>query len=50
MFFEVWGLIFFESDNFQNAFVHFRFMAFTKVLMKELARILIACIKMLLLM
>ena len=41
MFFEVWGGIFFASDNFQGPFVDFRFMMFTKVLMKELARILI---------
>ena len=41
MFFEVRGIIFFTSDNFQGTFVDFRFMMFTKVLMKELARILI---------
>ena len=29
------------SDNFQGTFFDFRFMMFTKVLMKELARILI---------
>ena len=41
MFFEVLGRIFFASDNVQGTFVDFRFMMFTKVLMKELARILI---------
>ena len=41
MFFEVWGRIFFVSDNVQGNFVGFRFMLFTKVLMKQLARILI---------
>ena len=41
MFFEVRGRIFFVSDNVQGTFVDFRFMLFTKVLMKELARILI---------
>ena len=42
MFFEVGGRIFFfMSDNVQGTFVGFRFMLFTKVLMKELARILI---------
>ena len=41
MFFEVRGRIFFASDNVQGNFVDFRFMMFTKVLMKELARILI---------
>ena len=41
MFFEVQGHIFFISDNVQGTFVGFRFMLFTKVLMKELARILI---------
>ena len=41
MFFEVRGRIFFVSDNVQGTFVGFRFMLFTKVLMKELARILI---------
>ena len=41
MFFEVRGLIFFASDNVQDTFFDFRFMLFTKVLMKELARILI---------
>ena len=41
MFFEVGGRIFFASDNVQGTFVDFRFMVFTKVLMKELARILI---------
>ena len=42
MFFDVRGRIFFfVSDNVQGTFVGFRFMLFTKVLMKELARILI---------
>ena len=41
MFFEVRGRIFLASDNVQGTFVGFRFMLFTKVLMKELARILI---------
>ena len=41
MFFEVRGRIFFASHNVQGTFVDFRFMLFTKVLMKELARILI---------
>ena len=41
MFFEVRGRIFFVSDNVQGTFVGFRFMLFTKVFMKELARILI---------
>ena len=41
MFFEVWGRIFLTSDNVQGTFVDFRFVMFTKVLMKELARILI---------
>ena len=41
MFFEVRGGIFFVSYNVQGTFVGFRFMLFTKVLMKELARILI---------
>ena len=41
MFFEVRGLIFFASDNVQDTFFDFRFMLFTKVLMKELVRILI---------
>ena len=41
MFFEVRGRIFFTSDNFQGTFVDFRFIIFTKVLMKELTRILI---------
>ena len=41
MFFEVRGRIFLASDNVQGTFVDFRFMIFTKVLMKELARILI---------
>ena len=41
MFFEVRGRIFFVSDNVQGIFVGYRFMLFTKVLMKELARILI---------
>ena len=41
MFFEVRGRIFLASDNVQGTFVDFRFMMFTKVLMKELARILI---------
>ena len=35
------GRIFLASDNVQGTFVDFRFMMFTKVLMKELARILI---------
>ena len=39
MFFEVH--FFFVSDNIQGTFVDFRFMLFTKVLMKELARVLI---------
>ena len=41
MFFEMWGRVFFASDNVQGTFVDFRFMMFTKVLMKELAHILI---------
>ena len=41
MFFEVQGRIFFASDNVQGTFVDFRFMMLTKVLMKQLARILI---------
>ena len=41
MYFEVWGRIFLASDNVQGTFVDFRFVMFTKVLMKELARILI---------
>ena len=41
MFFEVRGRIFFSNDSIQVTFVDFRFMLFTKVLMKELARILI---------
>ena len=41
MFFEVRGRIFLASDNVQDTFVDFRFMMFAKVLMKELARILI---------
>ena len=41
MFFEVWCRIFVAGDNFQATFVDFRFMIFTKVLMKELARFLI---------
>ena len=41
MFFEVRGRIFFTSDNVQDTFFDFRFMLFTKVLMKELAHILI---------
>ena len=41
MFFEVRGRIFLASDNVQGTLVDFRFMMFTKVLMKELARILI---------
>ena len=42
MFFEGRGrIVFFVSDNVQGTFVGFRFMLFTKVLMKELARILI---------
>ena len=40
MFFEVRGRIFFTSDNAQGTFVDFRFMLFTKILMKELAHIL----------
>ena len=40
MFFEVRGRIFLACDNVQGTFVDFYFM-FTKVLMKELARILI---------
>ena len=39
MFLEVRGSIFFPSDNFQGTFVDVRFMMFTEVLMKELARI-----------
>ena len=39
MFFEVRGHTF-VSHDFQGTFVDFRFMMFTKVLMKELARIL----------
>ena len=45
MFFEVRGLIFFASDNVQDTFFDFRFMLFPKVLMKELARILILIYK-----
>ena len=41
MFFEVRGRIFFASDSVHETFFDFRFMLFTKVLMKELARILI---------
>ena len=41
MFFEVRGHIFFTNGSFQAAFVEFRFIMFTKVLMIELARILI---------
>ena len=41
LFFEVRGRIFLASGNVQGTFVDFRFMMFTKVLMKELARILI---------
>ena len=41
MFFEVGGRIFLASDNVQGTFVDFCFMMFTKVLMKELAHILI---------
>ena len=41
MFFEVRGRIFLASDNVQGTFVGFRFMLFTKVLMKELACIFI---------
>ena len=41
MFFEVRCRIFLASDNVQGTFVNFRFMMFNKVLMKELARILI---------
>ena len=41
MFFGVRGRIFLASDNVQGIFVDFRFMMLTKVLMKELARILI---------
>ena len=41
MFFEVQGHIFFISDNVQGTFVDFRFILFTKVLMRELVRILI---------
>ena len=35
MFFEVRGRIFLASDNVQGTFVDFRFMMFTKVMMKE---------------
>ena len=35
------GVVFFASDNFQGIFVDSRFMMFTKVLIKELACILI---------
>ena len=45
MFFEVQGRIFFASDNVQDTFFDFRFMLFPKVLMKELARILILIYK-----
>ena len=41
MFFEVRGHIFFTRDNFQGTFDDFRFMIFSKVLMKELTLILI---------
>ena len=41
MFFEVRGRIFFASDSVHETFFDFCFMLFTKVLMKELARILI---------
>ena len=41
MFLEMRGCIYFASDNFQDIFVDLYFMMFTKVLMKELARILI---------
>ena len=41
MFFEVQGHIFFVSHNVQGTFVGFHFMLFTRVLMKELAHILI---------
>ena len=41
MFLEVRGRIFLASDNVQGTFVDFRFTMFTKVLMKELTRILI---------
>ena len=34
------GSYFFASDNFQGTFADFRFMMFTQVLMKELARII----------
>ena len=38
-----WGVVFFSEwyCNFQSTFVDFRFMIFTKVLMEELARVLI---------
>ena len=41
MLFEVRGRIFLARDNVQGALVDFRFMMFTKVLMKKLARNLI---------
>ena len=41
MLFEVRGIFFFASVNFQGTFVDFHFMMFANVLMKELARILI---------
>ena len=41
IFFEVRDRIFFVSDNVRGTFLGFRFMLFTNVLMKELARILI---------
>ena len=41
MFFEGGGSYFFASDNFQGTFNDARSMMFTKVLMKELAYILI---------
>ena len=47
MLLEVRDSIFFLSDNFQGTIVDARFMMFTEVLMKELARILIHVHKML---
>ena len=41
IFFEVRDRIFFVSDNVRDTFLGFRFMLFTNVFMKELARILI---------
>ena len=41
MFFELRGRIFLASDNVQGTFIDFRFVIFTKVLMKELTRILV---------